>query len=191
MKAKKQRFKPYGKEEAASLEHTIAQMEVKKNELLQQELQLELGMEKLDEEIDASVKRAKAEVLAAEMQLKAAKIQMKIRELDKEKKHTEKRLSTNLQETRNEIKRHQQNIEALTKQLKEGIPILEEEKNRKGDTMSEEPEVEKTEEEKAKEETPKAEEPKEEVPAEPESEPEKEAESEAPAEGTTDGQAAE
>jgi len=139
MKTKKQRFKPFSREEKEQLETSIAEMEITRDEAAMKAAQFSKGLINIDDEIEANIHLAK-------MKLKAAEIELESLEYDKEHEIHKRKMIKRLHDAREEVKRHTLNIESLKKQLKQGKPILEDEK------MSEEPTIEKTPEEIASEE---------------------------------------
>jgi len=130
MKITKQRFRPYSKEQEKSLLHNVNQMQVKLNELITKRIALIKGIENIKTEVGQAVVQYQAQVIEKEKELKAARIKLDLAHLDLERNMTELKYRTELFEIVGEIKRHEQNIGAMKEQVKKGIPILNDEKEK-------------------------------------------------------------
>lgn len=115
---KKQRFKPWKKENKENLEHSLLQIE---KDLLQKKQSvhiLEAGQTDIDEEIEGYIGEARLE-------LKKSRLNLEKMMYDKANNITKKETLFALEEAKREVKRLQQNFDTISNQIKQGQPILE------------------------------------------------------------------
>lgn len=120
----KEGYEPWPETIEKDFKHTILEAEIAKDSKDSEVMMYEMGLEKVEEEVQASIDQAKTALHAAEIKLAAL-------QYDKLNKSTQKRLYFKLEEAKRESARHKQNIDALKHQLEEGRPIAKSEPSKK------------------------------------------------------------
>ncbi len=115
---KEQKTQPWSSEEKASLEHTQRQIEIQKLAKERELNILELGQANIDDEVEWQIGSARIQVKATELALEKCL-------LDKVNKYHEKDGLFKIDEAKLEIKRLEQNLKAMQKQIEAGKQVPE------------------------------------------------------------------